>query len=342
MNSAYYALHEASSLGSHAGLRRKTKASRKAISDYLSNQDAYTMHRNVVRKFPRRRTFAKGVNDLFQLDLVELSSLARYNDGFRYLLMCIDVFSKYGWIVPIKKKTAESVRDAFAKVLLEATPIFVQTDKGTEFLNSAFRKLMSDNGIVHYTSQNDDIKCAVVERWNRTMMTKIHRYLTFKNTNRFIDVLPLLLKSYNSTYHSSIKMAPVEVNVKNEKKVRRTLYPPKPKRIKWKFNTGDSVRLSRSRQLFRKGYAQKWSEEIFKITQRYPTHPQTYGLSDLGGENIKGKFYAQELQKVTDRGVYKVEKILRTRKRGNLTEYYVKWLGYPSSFNSWVEHVETL
>src|SRR5215470_12101484 len=216
MDAAYYSLSKADSLGSRAGLRRQTKLSDKVISDYLSQQDAYTLHKPVVRRFLRRRTFSKGINDLFQLDLVDVSSLARYNDGHRYLLMCIDVFSKYGRIIPLKTKTAESVRDAFEKILQEATPTFVQTDKGTEFLNSTFRKLTADHRILHYTSENEDIKCAVVERWNRTMMNKVHRYLTFKNSNRFIDVLPKLVQSYNSTYHTSIKMAPAQVNAKNK------------------------------------------------------------------------------------------------------------------------------
>lgn len=343
MDAAYYTLGEPNILSGATGLRRQTKASTKTIADYLSKQDAYTMHKDVVRKFPRRRTFSKGINDLFQLDLIDISSLARYNDGYRYMLMCIDVFSKLGRIVPVKVKSAASVSDAFAKILREATPTFVQTDKGREFLNSTFRKLMTEHGILHYTSENDDIKCAVVERWNRTIMSKIFRYLTYQKTNRFIDVLPQLLKSYNSSYHASIKMAPDEVNEQNEDKVRRALYPPKPKRLpRWKFTVGDPVRISRSRFLFRKGYAQKWTEEIFNVVQRFPTHPPTYGLSDHAGEVIKGKFYAQELQKVTSSGLYKIEKILRTRKKGNKTQYYVKWLGYPVSFNSWIDDVERL
>lgn len=342
MDQAYYALNKADSLGSHAGLRRQTKMSDKVVANYLSQQDAYTMHKRVVRKFPRRRTFSKGINDLFQLDLVDLPSLSRFNDGYRYLLMCIDVFSKYGRIVPLKTKTAESVRDAFAKILREATPALVQTDKGSEFLNGPFRKLTSEHGILHYTSENEDIKCAVVERWNRTMMSKVHRYLTFKNTNRFIDVLPQLVDSYNSTYHTAIKMAPAEVNATNESKVRQTLYPPKPKKLLFKFAVGDTVRMSQARRPFKKGYAQNWSQEMFKVSRLYPTYPTTYGLVDYAGEDIKGKFYPQELQKVVDSGSYKVEKILRTRKRANKTEFYVKWLGYPNSFNSWVENVEAI
>jgi hypothetical protein len=69
--------------------------------------------------------------------------------------------------------------------------------------------------------------------------------------------------------------------------------------------------------VFQKGYLPNWTEEIFEIAEKHPTYPMTYGLKDLAGEDIKGKFYEQEIQKVvkTD-DVYEIEKILKTRKRG--------------------------
>jgi hypothetical protein len=93
--------------------------------------------------------------------------------------------------------------------------------------------------------------------------------------------------------------------------------------------------------VFQKGYIPNWTEEIFTIVDRYPTHPVTYGLADLTGEHISGKFYEQEIQKVTktDDDVYEVEKVLKTRKRGGKVEYFVKWRGYPDKFNSWVTDV---
>ena len=78
------------------------------------------------------------------------------------------------------------------------------------------------------------------------------------------------------------------------------------------------------------------------VTERYPTDPATYGVKDYGGEGIKGKFYAQELQKVTkEDDVYEIEEVVKTRKRAGKVEYFVKWKGYPSKFNSWVDAVTT-
>ncbi|HSN23007.1 MAG TPA: chromo domain-containing protein, partial [Methylomicrobium sp.] len=163
------------------------------------------------------------------------------------------------------------------------------------------------------------------------------------NTRRYLDVLQDIMDSYNNTKHRSIGMAPAQVDPTNEQTVRNRLYPPKPKTLKYKYDVGDTVRISIKRQLYDKSYMGHWSEELFTVSARHPTEPVTYGIKDLAGEDIKGKFYEPELQKVveTDR-VYIVEKILKTRKRAGKIEYFVKWRSYPDKFNSWVDNVETL
>jgi len=155
----------------------------------------------------------KGIGDLFQADLVDFTQISSTNDGVRYLLTCIDVFSKKGWAVAIHQKTASAVAKAFESILSRApTPRMLQTNKGTEFVNSTFQKLLKKYNIHFYTSKNEDIKAAVVERFNRSLKTKMYRYFTFKNTSRYVDVLQLLIDSYNSTPHRSIGMLPDQVN----------------------------------------------------------------------------------------------------------------------------------
>ena len=158
--------------------------------------------------------------------------------------------------------------------------------------------MLKRKGIKFYTSENEDLKASVVERFNRSLKTKMYRYFTYKNTRRYIDVLDDMLHSYNNTYHRSIRMAPTEVNVDNEHIVRKRLYPIQPKSHKWKYEVGDRVRIAKQKRPFRKGYLGDWSHEIFKIKSRLPTVPVTYELVDLAGESIKGRFYNQELQKV--------------------------------------------
>jgi hypothetical protein len=254
-------------------------------------------------------------------------------------LTCVDVFSKFARVALLKTKGAVTVRDAFAGMLQDKKPRLLQTDKRTEFLNSTFQKLLTDNNIKHYTSENDDIKCAIVERWHRTILGKLYRYFTYKNTTRYTDVIQDLVKSYNETTHSSIKVAPFDVSEHNESKIRQILYRRNIKKKKASFDVGDTVRISGARsRWFTKGYRDRWTEEIFKVVQVYDTSPITYGLTDYADEPIKGTFYKEELQKVI-KEVFRIEKVLKTRRRAGKTEYFVKWLGYPEKFNSWTNHI---
>ena len=340
----YYDLHQPGSLSSLHNLSQYSGVSKSKVLKFLQAQDAYTLHKPTRVRFSRRRTYAKGINDLFQADLVDVSSISRHNDGYRYILTCIDVFTKRAWAVPLKTKSGLEVTSAFAQILADTKCNMLQTDKGTEWLNSRFQSLLQQNDIKFYTSENDDIKAAIVERFNRTLKSKMWRYFTYKNTRRFLDVLPDLLHSYNNTFHRSIGMKPSDVSTKNEALVRRRLYPLKSKqKLKWKYSVGDKVRITMQRQPFKKGYLGNWSEEIFVVNVLYPTQPVTYGIKDLAGEDIKGKFYELELQKIQKcDDVFIVEKILKTRKRAGKIEYFVKWRSYPDKFNSWVDDVRSL
>ena len=322
-------------------LRRYAGRSERETKRYLAGRDAYTLHKPRRVRFPRRKTYSKGIADLYQVDLVDVTSLSPSNDGMRYLLTCIDVFSKRAWAVPIRTKSARDVTDAFEKIVAERKCNMVQSDKGTEFLNSTFRAMLRRHGIHSYTTENEDLKASVVERFNRTLKAKMYRYFTHANTRRYVDVLDDLVHSYNNTRHRSIGMAPADVGPHNEDVVRARLYPSKPKSHRWKYEVGDRVRIAMQRQPFRKGYIGDWSEEIFEIAARMPTTPVTYELRDLAGELIKGRFYEPEIQKVlkSDNERFDIDKILKTRKRGGKIEYLVSWKGYPSKFDSWVNDV---
>jgi len=319
------------------------KATLNNAKNWLMGKNAYTMHKQSKLKFRRRKTFSTGIDDLWQADIVEMTSLAPQNDSYRYILTCIDVFSKFARVVALKNKNGLTLTNAFAKMISTNKPNMLQTDKGTEFLNVSFQKLLRDNHIKFYTSENDDIKCAVAERFNRTLKTVMWRYFTHASTTRYIDVLDQFVDSYNNTFHRSIKMSPTQVNAQNEDDVRRRLYSPKKLPLKWKYKVGDTVRIKQSRRTFKKGYLPSWTEEIFTIKSLYPSDPPTYILQDYLGEGIKGKFYEEELQVVHKSGnIYVVESVLKTKKRGKKVEYFVKWRGYPDKFNSWVNNITSL
>jgi len=321
---------------------------RKVIRRFLSGQDVYTLHRPTRYRFPRRKTYSKGIDDLFQADICDMTNVSSHNDSYRYILTCIDVFSKFAWAIPLRTKSGREVTEAFERRILSVRKCrLLQTDKGTEYMNATFQSMLSRNNIHFYTSENDDIKAAVVERYNRTLKERIYRYFTHANTRRYVDTIDDIVHAYNNTYHRSIGMAPSQVNADNEEDVRARLYPPKPKKFTWKLNVGDTVRISVRRRVFRKAYVGNWSEELFTVVTRHATQPVTYSIVDTADEPIKGRFYEQELQKVaepTNDRLYAVEKILKTRRRksdGRL-EYYVRWRGYPQSFDSWTDAVEPI
>jgi hypothetical protein len=104
MEDRYYTVSSADSYGSARGLKRHF--THRQVAEFLPGQDAYTLHRDVRRRFVRRKTVSTGINDLWQCDLVDLSTLSRSNDNYKYLLTCIDVLSKYGRVMPVKDKKA--------------------------------------------------------------------------------------------------------------------------------------------------------------------------------------------------------------------------------------------
>jgi Integrase core domain/Chromo (CHRromatin Organisation MOdifier) domain len=342
MNEIYFTPSHPGSFGGVHNLTKHSRKTTKVTKEWLSKQDAYTLHKPVLRKFPRRKTYSSGIDDLWQSDLVDISIISKHNDGMNFLLTAIDVFSKYAFVIPLKNKKATTVRDAFATLISERKPNYLQTDKGSEFINETFQRYLRENDIKFYTSENEDIKCAIVERFHRTLKSKMYRYFTHKSTLRYLDILPALVSSYNNAYHRSIKSAPSDVTIQNEPTIRKHLFPPKKFPIKYKFKVGDTVRISEARRVFKKGYLPNWTVEIFTVSSLLPTQPPTYSIVDYQGEAIKGKFYAEELQKVIkEDNTYKVEKVLQTRKKAGKTEYFVKWIGYPSKFNSWVSNIMT-
>lgn len=322
------------------------KIPKKEIKKWLEGVDAYTLHKPIRRKFPTNRVIVYAIDQQWQADLVDVSHLRDYNEGYRYILTCIDILSKYAWAIPLRQKRGIDIVKAFEQIMTLRKPKSLQTDQGKEFKNNVFQKFLKKRGIHFFTTFNET-KASVVERFNRTLKTKMWKYFTSRNTRKYVDVLEQLVTSYNHSFHTSIKRAPTEVNSENERDVWFTLYggdDDKPTIYKCVFNVGDVVRVSKKKLTFEKGYETNWTEELFVITECVKRQPSVYRISDLLGDPILGTFYPQELQKVRLKEEYKIEKILKKRMRKKQTEYFVKYKGYPNKFNEWipVSHLLTL
>ena len=302
------------------------------------------LHRPIRKHFKKRKVISKHVDDIWAADLVDMQYYSRTNKGYKYILMIIDVFSKYGWCVPLKNKTGAEMVRAFSEIWNrgQAPPKHLWTDKGKEFINKKFKTLLEEKNVNMYWTENEE-KSSVVERWNRTIKSKMWKYFTKYRTGVYIDILPSLIEEYNNTYHRSIKSTPSDARKpSNYKHVFQALYGDRNElytnslRPPPKFKEGEQVRISRLKKKFEKGYTANWTEEVFIIQKVQQTIPYTYKLKDTKNETVKGTFYEPELQLATQT-TFRIEKVLRRRTtKDGKREIYVKWLGYSPAFNQWI------
>jgi hypothetical protein len=330
--------------------KRNFKVTKSKILKFLQNQETYTLHRRKINNFPRKRVIVNGLNDTWQLDLVDMSKMSGQNNGYTFLLTAIDVLGKQAKAEKLKNKNQHTVTKAFEKMLKGVKPRKIQVDNGKEFYNSVFEKLLKENNI-KMCSTDSDLKASVVERFNRTLKEKMWRYFTEKQTNKWIDIIDDLIDSYNNTYHSSIKIEPINVNLENEDKIYENLYGFKKNEgdssflKKFKFSFGDFVRLSKIKKTFEKGYTRNFTREVFQVDKIKATNPVSYNLVDMKSEKLIGSFYEQELQKVENKQrAFVIDKILKTKISKNKKLYFVSWKDYSSENNSWVseEHLKLI
>ena len=173
-----------------------------------------------------------------------MQKFSKINKGYRYLLTCFDIFSKYSWVFPLKEKKGINVKNALEKIFKERKPKFLWTDRGTEFYNKQVQDLLNENNIKLYSTNNSEIKSSVVERFNRTFKNMMYKKFTESNNTIFYNILDELVRNYNNKYHSTIKMSPIEGSKKvNEKKIKN-IYNFEITKKPGKLKIGDRVRIS--------------------------------------------------------------------------------------------------
>ena len=177
-----------------------------------------------------------------------------------------------------------------------------------------------------YSIHNEG-KSVVAERFIRTLKNKIYKYVRAISKNVYIDKLDDIVNEYNNTHHRTIKMKPVDVKNNTYIDFKKDVNDKNPK-----FKVSDHVRISKYKNIIPKGYRPNWSEEVFVIKKVKNTVPWTYVINDLNGEESIGTFYEKKLQK-TNQQKFRIEKVIKRKD----DKIYVKWKGYDSSFNSWID-----
>ena len=321
--------------------------SRKDIKDFLSTIQSYTLHKeeHKVKRYNITRVFS--LRDIWQIDLIHVDELYKENDGVKYLLCCIDVWSRRTFVEPLLNKKSESTYNAIRKILNRSGgyPKNICSDGGSEFNCEKNINLFKQLSINFYTV-NSDIKCGIVERFQKTLQKKIYMYMTEKQTNRYIDILQDIVHSYNSSIHSYIKMSPYDAeNPSNQEKLQKLHGKAFLKNLKFKKNPKyrlkDPVRISEKKTAFSRSYNQQNKDEIFFVSKINTSKPiPRYYLKDESGEELEGFFYEYQLTlaRIEEHRV----QVLKKRKRNKITEYFVTFKGYSSKYDRWITEKELL
>ena len=206
---------------SYGGLSKfKPKGyTKKQVREWLQSQDTYTLHKRTRRRFPRRHI---GIDHQWQADLVDVAELSSYKKGFKYLLTCIDVLSRYPWVVPLTDKTGNTLKDELQVIFKSGRRLIrLQTEKGTAFINRVFQKSLKEHDMHFFTTSNEETKASIVESFNRTLMWK---YFSYRETLTYVYVLSKMVASYNHTVHRTIGIPPAKVTWANQTTVSKRLY----------------------------------------------------------------------------------------------------------------------
>ena len=298
--------------------------------------------RQAPKRFPRRKFYSPGVDDVWAVDLLDCSKrYVNVNRGHRYALIALDIFSRYAYACPMKNKNAAATRDAFLHIFSTSKhqPKKINCDRGTEFYNSTVKKLLKERGITIYSTHND-VKASLVERLIRTLRRKILRHFILSSSTVWYTILQDVVDSYNSDIHRSIHMTPAQARLpENHDQVYKSQFPTEKDAVPNfpKFLRGEQVRISLKRKTFDKEVG--WTEEVFKVDKVIPGLPPMYELSDLLSEPIQGRFYSEQLQP-TEQKIYRIDRVLRKRNKNGKREVLVRWFSYGPQFDSWIDESE--
>ena len=248
------------------------------------------------RNYATNKTDVYHIDDIWSLDILDLKDYGpENNNNYRYVLVVIDNFSKFGWTIPLKNKNAQTIKDSFENILINSKrkPNLIESDRGKEFHNNIFEDCLNKNNIKLY-SRNSSYGAVFAERFNRTIRDLLKKIVFEKGDGNWIDVLPMITKQYNNKTHSSTKLTPTQASLKkNEGYVYKNLLD-KRKKIKPKFQINDLVRVADLKKTFSKGDTTNWSYKLYKITVIINDTIPSYHIDNLPER------YNESLVKKTD------------------------------------------
>ena len=355
--------HDTTNPAAYAGINKLRDEARAAgydasygdVKKWAVKNEVYTMTKPLRRRFDRPHAPSPGLDYFWEADLVDFNTVSSDNDGYKYILIALDTFSRYAFARPLKTKTPRETATAFKTIVEDngRRPRYsVRTDADTEF-RGEFEKYLETLSVRHYIARSD-IHAAYAERLIKTLRTRLYRAFLNAQKHRWVDILDNVVTAYNASTHRMTGYAPRAVTTDNEglvavrqADIRRKNEKKNPRKTPYRYKIGAVVRVGALRRTFGRQYDQKFSGELFKVAQRYRRGVKAvYKLNDWDGDPITGAFYEEELAAAAPPrdGRFKVDRVIKTRGRGRNKEAFVSWLYYPKKFNAWIpyERVEAL
>ncbi len=214
-----------SSPGAFAGPRKVYRAllqdgnvdiSQGQVRRWMEQQETYQLHTRARHKFKRRKVLVHSLDEQWDSDLIVLDSLSTDNQNMRYILLCIDVLSKYVWLEPLPNKSGPTMVAAFRRIFAKGRKCRnMRSDQGLEFCGKVVQAFLKRENIHHFVTHNP-VKACLAERAIRSIKEKMWRYFTHNETHTYLPVLQDLANSYNNSYHGAIKTTPASVTRDNE------------------------------------------------------------------------------------------------------------------------------
>ena len=233
--------------------------------------------------YATKKTDVYHIDDTWSLDLLDLKDYGPENNrGYRYILVIIDNFSKFGWTIPLKNKNAQTKNDSFENILIysKRKPKLIESDRGKEFYNNMFQDFLNKNDIKQY-SRNSSYGAVFAEKFNRTIRDLLKRPVFERGDGKWVDILPAITKQYNNTVHSSTKLNPKDASLKNNEGFVYKNLLDKRKKVKPKSEVNNLVRTADLKRTFSKGDTTNWSYKLYKITEIINDTIPTYKIDNL-------------------------------------------------------------
>ena len=343
------------SFGGKNHVKDKIKISDRNLDNVLSHSEIYTEFKQFKKPnpLPPIRTYAE--NYLWEADLMFFThpDFVKENEGFLYILAIIDTFTKMVMVKLLKTKNTQTVTKDVEELFERDKPKYLRVDAGGEFVSNMFTSMCKRHNVEMYIAM-EPIKCAMIERFNRSFKRILVQIMEYNNSIKWIKFVHQALEIYHNRYHRSIKMTPYEANMQiNHDKVFKTNMKryAKSNQIKAyknkkpsKFTLGQLVKVFAKRNIFSRGFNQNVTKEYFQIYHiDRNLSKDRYYLKDLAGDKVLGSFYQEYLVPFSppaDGGEFKLDpdhKDFRRKKIRGIPHIFVKWKGWPKKFNQWVK-----